>query len=239
MCCHAQSLPEGTEDQKPEKSADIQFLGWNEAGEFREKNTPNDESLMNVEYFQNKNSSSKPKHRENKLEIEIRKLDVDRQKKIKTQNANTAFSEKRSVEENSFPVSEHGLAKKLLSQDKRATENKIYVLDNRNSSREKQSGKHGLGQGQKCKDLVLVAEMDCRDKGHSTKIPGENTELQKVFCEKAKKKASFAKKEKQRKRDNGDEEKRSTTVKVPGYLCNASETVNFRMILNPSKSTFK
>lgn len=244
MCCHAQSLPEESEVQQPEKSADVfQCLEWNEAGEFREKNTPN-ESMINVEYLEEDNSSSKHKHTENKLEIEIRKLDVDRHKKSETQTANTAFSEIMSIKENSFPVSEHGLAKNPLSQDDKASEkkisqNKIYGLDNINTSRQKQSGKGNLDEGQKCKDLVLVAKMDSRDKGYSTKVPGKKTELQKVFCENTRKKASFAKKEKQRKRINSNEEKRSTTVKVPGYLCNASETVNFRMILNQSKSTFE
>ncbi|XP_067999078.1 dystonin isoform X11 [Melanerpes formicivorus] len=213
-----ESLPEESEVQQPEKSADVfQCLEWNEAGEFREKNTPN-ESMMNVEYLQEDNSSSKHKHTENKLEIDIRKLDVDRHKKSKTKNANTAFSEIMSIKENSFPVSEHGLAKNPSSQDEKASEkkisqNKIYGLDNINTSRQKQNGKGSLDEGQKCKDLVLIAEMDSRGKGCSTKVPGKKPELQKLFCENMRKKASFAKKENQRKRINGNEEKRSTTVK--------------------------
>ncbi|KAM6208611.1 uncharacterized protein WM294_002601 [Sarcoramphus papa] len=84
MCCHAQSLPEESELQQPVKSAEVfQRLTCNEAVEFREENTPN-ESMMHVEYLQNDNSSNKPKHTENKLEIDRRKLDVDRYDKIRT-----------------------------------------------------------------------------------------------------------------------------------------------------------
>ncbi|XP_069662105.1 uncharacterized protein [Haliaeetus albicilla] len=160
-------------------------------------------------------------------------------------NANTALSEIIYGGEDYVPLSEHQLAKKLLSHDEKVSEKKIsqgkmYGLDNINISGEKQSGEDKFEQGQKCKDLLLVAEMDSRDKGHSTKVPGKNTELQKTFCEKTGKKASLEKKEKQNKRGDDNEQRRSTTViKVPQFLCNASETVNLKMILNQSKSTFE
>lgn len=160
-------------------------------------------------------------------------------------NADTALSEIIYGGEDYVPLSEHRLAKKLLSHDEKVSEKKIpqgkiYGLDNINISGEKQSGEDKFEQGQKCKDLLLVAEMDSRDKGHSTKVPGKNTELQKTFCEKTGKKASLEKKEKQNKRGDDNEQRRSTTViKVPEFLCNASETVNLKMILNQSKSTFE
>lgn len=160
-------------------------------------------------------------------------------------NANTALSEIIYGGEDYVPLSEHRLAKKLLSHDEKVSEKKIsqgkiYGLDNINISEEKQSGEDKFEQGQKCKDLLLVAEMDSRAKGHSTKVPGKNTELQKTFCEKTEEKASLEKKEKQNKRGDDNEQKRSTTViKVPEFLCNASETVNLKMILNQSKSTFE
>ncbi|XP_054053074.1 dystonin isoform X18 [Rissa tridactyla] len=132
-------------------------------------------------------------------------------------NANIALAEIISGEEDYFPLSEHGSAKKLLSYDEKVSEKKISqgkicALDNINISRKKQSEEDRLEQGQKCKDLLLVAEVDSRGKGYSTKIPGKNTELQKIFCEKTGKKASLEKKEKQKKRDNDNEEKRSTTI---------------------------
>lgn len=160
-------------------------------------------------------------------------------------NANIALSEIISGGGDYFPLSKCGSAKKLLSHgekvsEKKISQDKICDLDNINVSGKKQSEEHRLEQGQKCKDLLLVAEMDNRDKGHSTKVPGKNTELQKIFCEKTGKKASHEKKEKQKKRHNDSEEKRNTTIiKVPEFLCNANETVNLRMILNQSKSTFE
>lgn len=96
-----------------------------------------------------------------------------------------------------------------------------------------------LEQGQKCKDLLLVAEMDSRDKGHSTKGPGKNMELQKTFNEKTGKNPSLETNGKQKKRGNDNEEESHTNVEVLELLCNASETVNLRMILNQPKSTFE
>ncbi|XP_075001355.1 uncharacterized protein LOC142080208 [Calonectris borealis] len=160
-------------------------------------------------------------------------------------NANIALSEIISGGEDYFPLSEHGLAKKLLSHDeevseKKISQGKICGLDNINVSGEKQSGEDKLEQGQKCKGLLLVAEMDRGDKDHSTKVPGKNAELQKPFCEKTGKKASLEKKEKQKKKTCDNAEKKSTTIiKVPEFLCNANETVNLRMILNQYKSTFE
>ncbi|KAM6082688.1 dystonin-like isoform 2-T2 [Chlamydotis macqueenii] len=132
-------------------------------------------------------------------------------------NANTALSEMISAGENYFPLPGHELAKKLLSHDEKGSEKKISQgkicdLDNINISRKKWSGEERLEQGQKCKDLLLVAEMDNGVKGHSTKAPGKNTDVQKIFCEKTGGKASLEKKEKQKKRHDDNEEKRSTTV---------------------------
>lgn len=160
-------------------------------------------------------------------------------------NSNTALSEMISGEEDYFPLSKHGLTKKFLSHDEKVSEKKMsqgntYGLDNINIGRNRQNGAGKLEQGQKCKDLLLVAEMGSRDKGCSTKVPGKTTELQKTFCEKAGKKSSLEKTEKKNIRDNDNEEKRSTTIiKVHECLCNANETVNLRMILNRSKSTFE
>lgn len=160
-------------------------------------------------------------------------------------NANGALSEIISGGEDYFPLSEHGLAKKLLSHDEKVSEKKISQgkicgLDKINVNGKKRCGEDKLEQGQKCKDILLVAEMDSRDKGHSTKVPGKTTELQKTLCEERGKKASLEKKEKQKKRNNDKEDKRSTTIiKVPEFLCNENETVNLRMILNQSKSTFE
>ncbi|XP_027551794.1 dystonin isoform X6 [Neopelma chrysocephalum] len=132
-------------------------------------------------------------------------------------NADFSLSEIISGEEDYFPLSEHELTKKLLSQDeklsvKKISEGNIYGLDNINISGKKQSGEDRLEEGQKCKNLLLVAEMVGRDEGHSTNIPRKNTKLQKTFWEKIGKKPSFEKKEKQKKRDKDNEEKRSTTI---------------------------
>ncbi|XP_030802431.1 uncharacterized protein LOC115902776 [Camarhynchus parvulus] len=84
MCCHAQSLPGENQLQQPVKSAEVfQHLGCNEDFELRGEKKPN-ESMMDVEYLQNQNSSSKPEYPENKLEMNRRKLNVDRYDKIKT-----------------------------------------------------------------------------------------------------------------------------------------------------------
>lgn len=84
MCCHAQSLPEENQLQQPVKSAEVfQHLGCNEDLELREKKKPN-ESMMDVEYLQNQNSSSKPECPDNKLEMNRRKLNLDVYDKIKT-----------------------------------------------------------------------------------------------------------------------------------------------------------
>ncbi|XP_014747255.1 PREDICTED: dystonin isoform X17 [Sturnus vulgaris] len=114
-------------------------------------------------------------------------------------NANLGVSGIFSGGEDYFPLSEHELAKKLLSHYK-----KVNV--------KKQSGEDRLEQGQKCKDLLLVSEVDSRDEGSSTKVPGKTTELQKTFSEKVGIKASFKKKEKQKKREKDHEEKRSTAM---------------------------
>lgn len=158
-------------------------------------------------------------------------------------NTNTALSEIISKGEDYFPLSEHGLAKKLLSHNEKGNEKKIsqcniYGLDNISISGNKLSREHRLEQIQKYKDLSLVAERDNRGKGPSTKGPGKNTEVQKISCGKAGKKASLEKKEKRNKRDSDNEEKRSTTyIKVPEFLRNANETINLTMILNQHKST--
>ncbi|KAM7062298.1 dystonin isoform 11-T11 [Acridotheres tristis] len=114
-------------------------------------------------------------------------------------NANLGVSGIFSGGEDYFPLSEHELAKKLLSHYK-----KVNV--------KKQSGEDSLEQGQKCKDLLLVSEVNNRDEGSSTEVPGRTTELQKTFSEKVGIKASFKKKEKQKKREKDHEEKRSTTI---------------------------
>ncbi|XP_071663057.1 dystonin isoform X19 [Patagioenas fasciata] len=129
-------------------------------------------------------------------------------------HANIALPQINFEGEDCFPLSEHGLAKELLSHDekvneKRISEGKICGLDH--ISGKKQSGEDKLKQRQKGKDLLLVAEMNSTGKGHSTKVPQKNTELQKTFCEKTEKKASLEKKEKPKKRDNDNEEKRRTT----------------------------
>lgn len=160
-------------------------------------------------------------------------------------NANVSLSGIFSGGEDYFPLSEHELAKKLLSHCEKVSVKKIpqgntYGLDNINRSGKKQSGEDRLEQGQKYKDLLLVSEGNSRDEGNCKKVPGKTTELQKTFGEKVGIKASFEKKEKQKKREKDNEEKRSTTIiKVPEFLCNANDKVNLRMILNQCKSTFE
>lgn len=160
-------------------------------------------------------------------------------------NVNLGLSGVFSGGEHYFPLSEHELAKKLLSPNekismKKIPQGNIYGLHNINRSGKKQSGEDSLEQGEKCEDLLLVSEVDSRDEGNSTKVPQKTTGVQKTFGEKLGKKASLEKKEKQTKRDKDNEEKRSTTIiKVPEFLCNADERVNLRMILNQCKSTFE
>lgn len=161
-------------------------------------------------------------------------------------NANVGLSGFFSGGEDYFPLSEqHKLGKKLLSHSEKVSVKKIpqgntYSLDNINRSGKKQSGEDRLEQGQKYEDLLLVSEGDSRDEGNSKKVPGKTTELQKTFGEKVDIKASFEKKEKQKKREKDNEEKRSTTIiKVPEFLCNANDKVNLRMILNQCKSAFE
>ncbi|XP_037989921.1 dystonin isoform X27 [Motacilla alba alba] len=132
-------------------------------------------------------------------------------------NANLGLSGIFSGGEDYFPLSEHELAKKLLSPYERVNVKKVpqgntYGLDNINRSGKRQSGEDRLEQGQKCKDLFLVSEVDSRDEGSSTKVLGKTTELQKTFGEKVGIRASFEKKEKQKKRQKDNEEKRSPTV---------------------------
>ncbi|KAM9195243.1 uncharacterized protein V3H86_001246 [Mergus octosetaceus] len=86
-----------------------------------------------------------------------------------------SLSEMISGGDNHFPFSEHGLAKKVLSHEEEVIERKISQgeicgLDNINISRKKLSGEDKLEQDQKGEDLLLVAELDSKDKGHSTKI---------------------------------------------------------------------
>ncbi|KAF4795948.1 hypothetical protein TURU_089041 [Turdus rufiventris] len=133
-------------------------------------------------------------------------------------NANVGLSGFFSGGEDYFPLSEqHKLGKKLLSHSEKVSVKKIpqgntYSLDNINRSGKKQSGEDRLEQGQKYEDLLLVSEGDSRDEGNSKKVPGKTTELQKTFGEKVDIKASFEKKEKQKKREKDNEEKRSTTI---------------------------
>ncbi|KAM4784685.1 dystonin-like isoform 4-T4 [Cyanocitta cristata] len=132
-------------------------------------------------------------------------------------NANLGLSGVFSGGEHYFPLSEHELAKKLLSPNekismKKIPQGNIYGLHNINRSGKKQSGEDSLEQGEKCEDLLLVSEVDSRDEGNSTKVPRKTTGVQKTFGEKLGKKASLEKKEKQTKRDKDNEEKRSTTI---------------------------
>lgn len=160
-------------------------------------------------------------------------------------NANLDLSGCFSGGEDYFPLSEHEPARKVLSHYEKVSVKKIpqgntYGLDNINRNGKKQSGEDRLKQGQKCKDLFLVSEVDSREESNGTKFPGKTTELQKTFGEKVGMKASFEKKEKQEMRDKDNEEKRSTSIiKVPEFLCNANGRVNLRMILNQCKSTFE
>lgn len=156
-----------------------------------------------------------------------------------------SLSEIISGGDNHFPLPEHGLAKKTLSHEEEVSEKKIsqgknYGLDNINISRKKLSGEDKLEQDQKCKDLLLVVEMDSKDKGHNTKVPGKTTELQKTFCENTGNKNSLERRRETKTKDSGNEDKRSTTItEVPEFLCNANRKVKLRMILNQSKSTFE
>lgn len=147
--------------------------------------------------------------------------------------------------DNHFPFSEHGLAKKVLSHEEEVSERKISQgkicgLDNINISRKKLSGEDKSEQDQKGEDLLLVAELDSKDKGRSTKVPGKTTELQKTFCENTGNKDSLERRKATKIKDSGNEDKRSTTItEVPELLCNANREVKLRMILNQSKSTFE
>ncbi|XP_066035849.1 dystonin isoform X2 [Chamaea fasciata] len=132
-------------------------------------------------------------------------------------NANSGLSGIFSGGGDYFPLSEHELAKKPLSHYEKVSVKKIpqgntYGLDNINRSGKKQSGGDRLEQDQKYKDLLLVSEADSREESNHTKVPGQTTELQKTFGEKVGIKASFEKKEKQKKGDKDNEEKRSTTI---------------------------
>ncbi|RMC17468.1 hypothetical protein DUI87_06050 [Hirundo rustica rustica] len=133
------------------------------------------------------------------------------------ENANLGLSGIFSGGENYFPLSEHELAQKLLSHYEKVSVKKIpqgntYGLDNINRSGKTQSREDRLEEGHKGQDLLLVSEIDSREEGNHTKVPGQMTELQKTFSKKVGIKASFEKKEKQKKRDKDNEEKRSTTV---------------------------
>ncbi|XP_063245467.1 dystonin isoform X1 [Prinia subflava] len=132
-------------------------------------------------------------------------------------NANVGLSGIFSGGEGYFPLSEHELAKKLLSHCgkvsvKTIPQSNTNSLDNINRNGKEQSGEDRLEQGQKCKDLLLVSEVDSREEGNCTKFRAKTTELQKTFSEKVGIKTSFEKKEKQKKRDKDNEEKRSTTI---------------------------
>ncbi|XP_059324623.1 dystonin isoform X3 [Ammospiza nelsoni] len=79
-----ESLPGENQLQQPVKSAEgFQPLGCNEDLELREEKKPN-ESMMDVGYLQNQTASSKPEYPENKVEMNRRKLNVDRYDKLKT-----------------------------------------------------------------------------------------------------------------------------------------------------------
>nr|XP_047934760.1 dystonin-like isoform X4 [Anser cygnoides] len=128
-----------------------------------------------------------------------------------------SLSEIISGGDNHFPLPEHGLAKKILSHEEEVSEKKIsqgknYGLDNINISRKKLSGEDKLEQDQKCEDLLLVVEMDSKDKGHNTKVPGKTTELQKTFCENTGNKNSLERRRETKTKDSGNEDKRSTTI---------------------------
>lgn len=150
---------------------------------------------------------------------------LDRELLGNAQDLNTP-SEIISGGENIFP--EHKLGKKLLSREetvneKKISQGKIYGLDSINIKRKKLSGENELAQDQKYKDLWLVAEMESKDTGQSTNIPGKNTELQNTFCENTVSKISLEKKEKPKKKDSDNEDKWSPTIiKVPEFSCNAN-----------------
>ncbi|XP_059698678.1 dystonin isoform X8 [Haemorhous mexicanus] len=129
-------------------------------------------------------------------------------------NANLSLSGFFSGEEDYFPLSEQELAKKLLSHYEEVSVKKIpqgntYGLDSINRSGKRQSGEE---PGQKCKHSLLVSEVDSRDEGNTTRVPGKTTELQKTFGAKVGIKASFETKEKQKRREKDNEEKRTPTV---------------------------
>uniref|UniRef100_A0A8V0XG02 Dystonin n=1 Tax=Gallus gallus TaxID=9031 RepID=A0A8V0XG02_CHICK len=139
---------------------------------------------------------------------------LDRELLGNAQDLNTP-SEIISGGENIFP--EHKLGKKLLSREetvneKKISQGKIYGLDSINIKRKKLSGENELAQDQKYKDLWLVAEMESKDTGQSTNIPGKNTELQNTFCENTVSKISLEKKEKPKKKDSDNEDKWSPTI---------------------------
>lgn len=142
-----------------------------------------------------------------------------------TQELNTP-SEMISGGENYFP--ENRLGKKLLSREETVSEKKIsqgkmYGLDNISIKRKKLSGENELAQDEKYKDLCLVAEMESKDKGQSTNIPGKNTEVQKTFYENTVSKISLEKREKPKKKGSGNEDKWSPTIiKVPEFSCDAN-----------------
>lgn len=150
---------------------------------------------------------------------------LDRELLGNAQDLNTP-SEIISGGENIFP--EHKLVKNLLGREetvneKKISQGKIYGLDSINIKRKKLSGENELAQDQKYKDLWLVAEMESKDKGQSTNIPGKNTELQNTFCENTVSKISLEKKEKPEKKDSDNEDKWSPTIiKVPEFSCNAN-----------------
>lgn len=125
---------------------------------------------------------------------------------------------------NYFP--EHRLGKKLLCweetvSEKKISQGKMYGLD----KRKELSGENELAQDEKYKDLWLVAEMESKDKGQSTGIPGKNTEVQKTFYENTVSKISLEKREKPKKKDSDNEDKRRPTIiKVPEFSCDANGT---------------
>ncbi|XP_068793519.1 dystonin isoform X12 [Struthio camelus] len=132
-------------------------------------------------------------------------------------NDKIVLSEFVSGGENYFRFSEHGLGKKLLSHDEKLSDKemlqrKIYGLDNINISENKLSGENNLEQGEKYQDLLLVGEMESKDKGHSTNILGKTGKLQKTVCENTGNKYSLEKEEKQKKKVNDNEEKRTTDI---------------------------
>nr|XP_025978328.1 uncharacterized protein LOC112996841 [Dromaius novaehollandiae] len=127
MCCHAQSLPDESELQKPVKSAEVlEHLGCNEVVEFREKNTPS-ESVMDVEYLQKDNFSSKCKCTENKLEIHRGEFEVDTYDKIKADRALKQFLNFSGQESGISDNTEYKL---------HAVQESIVVFGNQNKEKE-------------------------------------------------------------------------------------------------------